>query len=668
LRRSVSFQQLAAEHPVDDGGVRDHNRGRNKTDPEYELLDTGIFNEDRYFDLFVEYAKAAPTDMLIEISIANRGPAEAEIHVLPTLWFRNFWTWWPEETKPSLRDASQRGITTIAATDAVIGDYFLYCDGRPLLLFTENETNNQRLFGSANPTPYVKDGINDYVVADRQNAVNPNNTGTKSAAHYRLRVGAGATAVIRLRLRNAAVAEPFGAGFAQILETRRREADDFYRSITPAGVGEDAANVMRQALAGMLWSKQYFFYDVNKCLQEHRVDPRRPTGQVRNQEWFHMISGHVISMPEQMGISLVCRLGSGLSHHCGRGLCGDLFVRLLLHLSGVAGRAGGRGAGRSAGTGTGDRIAGRGMSAVEPSGLALFWAGVIALAILVYVILDGFDLGVGILFGTTRDRALRDEMMAAISPFWDGNETWLVIVGASLFGAFPMVYAVFLPAFYIPVLLLLLALIFRGVAFEFRYGVGGRVLWDRGFSVGSTVAAFVQGAAVGAMIRGIPVVGNQYAGGPFDWLRPLPVVTGIGLVLGYALLGAGWLNLKSEGSLRDWAWRRIPWLAGAVLVVLGIAVVAAFIERARVTGNLFVGRPWGFIFPAVGLLAMYGVFAAARRRRDGWPFALTAVFFVSALLSLAVMFWPYMIPYSVTVGSAAAPEKTLSFLFWGAGA
>ena len=185
--------------------------------------------------------------------------------------------------------------------------------------------------------------------------------------------------------------------------------------------------------------------------------------------------------------------------------------------------------------------------------------------------------------------------------------------------------------------------------------------------IGSTVAAFVQGAAVGAMIRGIPVVNNQYAGGSFDWLRPLPVVTGIGLVLGYALLGAGWLNLKSEGPLRDWAWRRIPWLAGAVLVVLGIAVIAAFVERERMTGNLFLGHPWGFIFPAVGLLAMYGVFATARRRRAGWPFALTALFFVAAFLSLAVMFWPYMIPYTITVGSAASPEQTLSFMFWGAG-
>ena len=229
------------------------------------------------------------------------------------------------------------------------------------------------------------------------------------------------------------------------------------------------------------------------------------------------------------------------------------------------------------------------MSAMEPSALALFWAAVIVVAILAYVVLDGFDLGVGILFGATRDAGLRDEMIASISPFWDGNETWLIVVGATLFAAFPMVYAVFLAAFYIPVLLLLLALIFRGVAFEFRARGAAGGLWDGGFAVGSVVAAFVQGAAVGAMIRGIPVVGNQYAGGPFDWLRPLPVVTGIGLVLGYALLGACWLTMKSEGALRDWAWRRISRLAGAVLVVLGIAIIAAFIARAD--DREFVPRP-----------------------------------------------------------------------------
>jgi cytochrome d ubiquinol oxidase subunit II len=303
---------------------------------------------------------------------------------------------------------------------------------------------------------------------------------------------------------------------------------------------------------------------------------------------------------------------------------------------------------------------------VEPSSLALFWAAVIAMAIMIYVILDGFDLGVGILFGTTKSEPLRHEMMAAISPFWDGNETWLVVVGASLFAAFPVVYAVFLPAFYLPVLLLLLGLIFRGVAFEFRYRGKAGGLWDWGFFIGSALVAFVQGAAVGAMIRGIHVVNNQYAGGPFEWLRAFPVVCGIGLALGYALLGAGWLVLKSEGPLLDWAWRRIPWLSGATTLTLGVAFFIALGDRDRIGGMLH-DRSWGLVFPLIGLAAMAGEFASVRRRREAWPFVCTVLFFVSAFLTLAVMFWPFMIPYEITIGSAAAPEASLSFLFWGAG-
>jgi cytochrome bd ubiquinol oxidase subunit II len=303
---------------------------------------------------------------------------------------------------------------------------------------------------------------------------------------------------------------------------------------------------------------------------------------------------------------------------------------------------------------------------MEPSSLALFWAAVVAIAIVVYVILDGFDLGVGILYGTTDNRALRNEMMAAIAPVWDGNETWLVVVGASLYAAFPVVYAVFLSAFYIPVLLLLAGLIFRGVAFEFCARSHVRGLWDRGFYIGSAVATFVQGAAVGAMIRGIPVANGHFAGGSFDWVALLPVVCGIGLVLGYALLGAGWLVWKSEGELRDWAWRRIPWLAGMALAVLCLAFVAAMNEREQIAGGL-INRRWGLIFPFIGLLAMVGIFASVPRRRDAWPFALTVLFFLAAFLTLAVMFWPYMIPYSITVANAAAPQASLSFLFWGAG-
>src|SRR5947207_13978862 len=235
--------------------IETSRRGGRK-DMEYELLDTGIFNENRYFDVFVEYAKASPTDILIQISVANRGPGAAALHVLPTLWFRNTWTWWPDQTKPSLQQRPEQNTFTIETSHAELGGFLAHCDGNPRMLFTENDTNNERLFGTPNATPYVKDAFNTYVVAGRHDAINPNQTGTKAAAHYQLNLGAGETQVIRLRLSNAASRNPFGQ-FDQILEERRREAEAFYRTITPTRVGEDAVNVMRQALAGMLWSKQY---------------------------------------------------------------------------------------------------------------------------------------------------------------------------------------------------------------------------------------------------------------------------------------------------------------------------------------------------------------------------------------------------------------------------
>jgi cytochrome bd ubiquinol oxidase subunit II len=306
------------------------------------------------------------------------------------------------------------------------------------------------------------------------------------------------------------------------------------------------------------------------------------------------------------------------------------------------------------------------MSQAAPSLLALFWAGVIAFSIFVYVVLDGFDLGVGMLFGTTRDRDLRDEMMGAISPYWDGNETWLVVVGASLFAAFPAVYAIFLPAFYLPVLLLLIGLIFRGVAFEFRGRGGPSSIWNTGFWLGSGVVAFVQGAAVGAMILGVDVRNGQFAGGPFDWLRPLPVLTGIGLMFGYGLLGAGWLILKSPTRLRDWAYERAPFLAIGMAVSLLLASLLTAIQAHGVMTRL-IERPWAAGFFVIGLIALGGVLRGIARRRDAQPFAFTILFFLAAFGFLAATFWPYMIPYSVTVASAAAPDQSLSFLFWGAG-
>jgi len=303
---------------------------------------------------------------------------------------------------------------------------------------------------------------------------------------------------------------------------------------------------------------------------------------------------------------------------------------------------------------------------MEPSNLALFWAGVLACAILLYAILDGFDLGVGILFGTTKDEAHRVRMMDTIAPFWDGNETWLVVIGAGLFAAFPDVYAVFLGAFYLPVLLLLVGLIFRGIAFEFRFrSERMRRIWDGGFFLGSTLVAFVQGAAIGAMMRGIPVTNGQFTGTPFGWLHPFAILTGIGLVLGYALLGAGWLVLKSEGELRDWAYRRVVWLAAGVLVVLALAFTITFDYSVLARSDLQTRR-WGLAFPAIGVLALAALaIGVHRKRHDAVPFAMTVLFFVAAFLSLGVMFWPYMIPYSITVGQAAAPDASLQFLFYG---
>jgi cytochrome d ubiquinol oxidase subunit II len=257
-------------------------------------------------------------------------------------------------------------------------------------------------------------------------------------------------------------------------------------------------------------------------------------------------------------------------------------------------------------------------------------------------------------------------MMDTIAPFWDGNETWLVVIGAGLFAAFPDVYAVFLGAFYLPVLLLLVGLIFRGIAFEFRFrSERMRRIWDGGFFLGSTLVAFVQGAAIGAMMRGIPVTNGQFAGTPFGWLHPFAILTGIGLVLGYALLGAGWLVLKSEGELRDWAHRRVVWLAAGVLVVLALAFTITFDYSVLARSDLQTRR-WGLAFPAIGVLALAALAVGVHRKRhDAVPFAMTVLFFVAAFLSLGVMFWPYMIPYSITVGQAAAPDASLQFLFYG---
>jgi hypothetical protein len=274
------------------------NTARTRQDPEYELIDTGIFDGNRYFDVFAEHAKASAEDMLILLTVHNRGPEPAPLHLLPTLWFRNLWAERPDAEKPSLTaDGS-----AIAASHPELGALRLECEGSPPLLFTDNETNNRRLFGSENPSRYVKDGINDFLLHGQADAINPAATGTKAAAHYRLEIAAGGSATVRLRLRPAAATGPvFGPGFDKILASRRAEADAFYHDLTPAHLDDDGRRIFRQALAGMLWGKQHYHYDVARWLEQHHASPfagerQRP---VRNAEWFHMANDHVISMPDK---------------------------------------------------------------------------------------------------------------------------------------------------------------------------------------------------------------------------------------------------------------------------------------------------------------------------------------------------------------------------------
>ncbi|MBP1598050.1 MAG: hypothetical protein H6Q05_3427, partial [Acidobacteria bacterium] len=288
-------------YPYDD--LVQTNRNRSRLEPEYELLDTGIFSEDRYFDVFVEYAKASPEDILVRITIENRGPEAARVHVLPALWFRNTWTWSPGTPKPLLREVrGKKGMTAVMASHGELGERWLYVEGEVPLLFTENETNNQRIFGAANSGPYVKDGINDYVVLGRRDALNPASAGTRAAAHYTLDVGAKGAAVVRIRFIDHAPggSKDLFSGFDRVFEDRLQEADEFYRAITPSSATEDESRVMRQALGGMLWSKQYYLFDAYAWIKEHGGSlSSTSTGPTRNREWAHMVNDDVISMPDK---------------------------------------------------------------------------------------------------------------------------------------------------------------------------------------------------------------------------------------------------------------------------------------------------------------------------------------------------------------------------------
>ncbi len=275
----------------------DTNRSRTRDEAEYELLDTGAFDDNRYFDVFVEYAKAAPEDILVRVTVHNRGPASARIRVLPTLWFRNTWSWDRDEPKPSLREV-EPGV--IKATHSELGEMWLMCDGSPDVLFTENESNAARLWAQDNATPYVKDAFHDYVIEGRGDAVNPAGEGTKTAAHYALDVPAGGSQTVRLRLATSRPTDVFG-GLEEIFTNRIAEADEFYERISPASLTIDERLVHRQALAGMLWSKQYYYFDVDRWLQDHGSHPVMESARpgVRNTDWFHMLNADVISMPDK---------------------------------------------------------------------------------------------------------------------------------------------------------------------------------------------------------------------------------------------------------------------------------------------------------------------------------------------------------------------------------
>ena len=297
-----------------------------------------------------------------------------------------------------------------------------------------------------------------------------------------------------------------------------------------------------------------------------------------------------------------------------------------------------------------------------------FWAAALALSLLLYVLLDGFDLGVGMLFPFAPDERARAHMLSSISPVWDGNETWLVVAAATLFGAFPLVYSIAVSAFYLPVLLMLAALILRGVAFEFRYKAGPamRHVWDAGFVGGSFVATFMQGTTVGAFVAELPIRDGRFDGGPFFWAQPLALLCGVGLCVGYALIGACWLAGKSERRTRDFGFRVLPGLGVALLVFLAGAFALSLFHHLRVMDR-WLQRPLLLVLPLAGLLGGAVLAWAWKRKRDRWLFPGAAVIFATAFGTLAASFLPYMVPFTVTVDQAAAPPASLEFMFWGAG-
>jgi len=300
--------------------------------------------------------------------------------------------------------------------------------------------------------------------------------------------------------------------------------------------------------------------------------------------------------------------------------------------------------------------------------LALIWAGLLAFAVLTYVILDGFDLGLGILFPFVKTEEDRDLMMNSVAPVWDGNETWLVLGGGGLFAVFPLAYAVILPALYMPIILMLLALVFRGVSFEYRWRAKNKTVWDVAFFGGSLVAALCQGISLGALVQGIEVTGRAYSGGWFDWLTPFSILTGVSVVIGYALLGSTWLILKTEHAIQEQMRRWAKWLGAATLLLIGvISIVTPFLEPLYFERwfNL-PGSLWTMLVPLLMLVLTWQFFKGLKQERDLQPFLCALGFFTVSFIGIGVSFFPMMVPPSLTIWDVAAPDSSLAFALVGA--
>jgi cytochrome d ubiquinol oxidase subunit II len=299
--------------------------------------------------------------------------------------------------------------------------------------------------------------------------------------------------------------------------------------------------------------------------------------------------------------------------------------------------------------------------------LVHIWASLVVLVVILYVVLDGFSLGVALLFPTAKDEDDRDTMMGTIAPVWEANQTWLVFGGGALFASFPMVYSVLFSALYIPLLTFVFGLIFRGVTFEFRANAVRKETWNRAFFAGSLVAVLAQGLTLGGYLSGTAVADGGFAGGPFEWLNPFSIMVGVALVAGYILLGATFLIMKTDGEIQERAYRQAFWAAWIVLGFMGLVTVWTPFHDPLVISRWFSTPRIFFVwsFPILGLVAFYRLIKSLRARREIMPFVCSVLLFLSAYLGLITSIYPYAIPPDVTLQEAAAQEKTLSFILWG---